>query len=151
MKGLFGTYAGMCGLSSQDVASLFEVRLDTARSWITGRRAVPNEALDGIIDLWNDLVERADVVVTEMERLSESLGGDPEAVEIGVPSTVEEAQELGLPTPSCWETIGAIAMADLRLGGFEGQLVFVRRGSTPATRGAIYARLGIDPRDGSSL
>jgi len=60
MKTTFAASLQLCGLSQQEAADYFDVRLDTIKSWSAGRNAVPSGVWDMLADLWRRIEDAAD-------------------------------------------------------------------------------------------
>jgi hypothetical protein len=127
----------MCGLTHEECAAYLEVRLDSVKSWSSGRRSVPPGVGEKMIKLWREMEEEASKIVDGIEAQLEELAdqGSPEMVEFGIPAAREEAKELGWPAVGCFLRIAALVAANI-----EVPLELVERGSTPASRAAINAR-----------
>lgn len=130
----FGLLAGLAGLSHREAADLCGVRLDTTKSWASGR----NRAPPGTIDVLRALIARQERAAAEAVAQIGALAashGSPDEIEIGYPADDHEAQSLGWPCVGAWQAMAArvIAAAPVRI-------VLVPRGSTPATAAAADAR-----------
>jgi hypothetical protein len=119
-----------CGLSHQEAAIFHGVRLDTVKSWCAGRNNAPRGVISEITSLAQTIIDRAHAIVKSIE------GVTPEGVEceIGYPVDDQEAQALGLPFVSSWQSMAAIVIATL-----DCKVTLLPHGSTSATA-AIEAR-----------
>lgn len=134
----FSLLIRLTGLSHQEASDYLNVRLDTVRSWSTGR----NPCRASVLNELRALAKLQDQVSAETIRhLSEiTKTADLDAqIEIGYPVDNAEAQALG------WSSCGAwFGMMAKVLAGLERPIVLVPRGSTPATAKAIEARAGLE-------
>lgn len=125
------------GLSQADAADFLGVRLDSVKSWSSGRRSIP----EGV---WSELHKLA----ASQERAAKQLAAAAKPaiktgseIELGLASTPEEAQSLGWPSPGAqlavfrraWEILGPAA-----------RIAIVPRGSTESSRAAIKARQSVN-------
>ena len=126
----FAALCGLAGLSQREAAEFHEVRLDTIKSWASGRR----DASEGAIEQLRELIaiqERiADKFLDTLETRTEQMG-PPQDIELGYPTDDHEAQSLGWPCVGAWRAMAAriIAEADVPVR-------LVPRGSTIATAAA---------------
>lgn len=56
----FASALRLCGLSQQEAADFFDVRLDTVKSWSAGRNPVPAGVWDMLAGLWRRIEDAAD-------------------------------------------------------------------------------------------
>ena len=56
----FASALRLCGLSQQEAADFFDVRLDTVKSWSAGRNPVPDGVWHMLADLWRRIEDAAD-------------------------------------------------------------------------------------------
>ena len=88
-------------MSPTDAVGLFEVSEDLTAAWANGTVPVPNDIEERLLGLLAMPAEHAAEVVNALK------GYDmPNGVESGIPSSAEEAQELGFPFVACFEVIG---------------------------------------------
>jgi hypothetical protein len=118
-----------CGLSQREAAELRNVRVDTVKSWCTGRNNAPQAAVDQLRDLYGRLVETAGNAVEAIEAMA---GDSP--VEIGYPADDHEARALGMPCVGAWRAMAAMVVAEMHC-----PVRLVPRGSTPSTAAAMDA------------
>ncbi len=129
---LYSLLLQACGLSIREAAELHKVRDDTVKSWSAGRRTPPDGIVEQLRQLYDTIVQAADQAIETIETESEER---LEAIEIGYPADDHEARQLGLPCIGAWRALAAIIAASVDM-----PLVFVPRGSTLSTAGAIQAR-----------
>lgn len=127
---LFGILASLAGLSHREAALVCDVRLDTIKSWASGRNRTPPGALDELRDLIIRQERAAAEIVAQIARLAKSHGAADE-IEIGYPADDHEAQSLGWPCVGAWAAIAARVIAAAPV-----QVALVPRGSTPASAAA---------------
>ena len=56
----FAAAIRLCGLSQQQAADFFDVRLDTLKSWSSGRNPAPAGVWAMLADLWRRIEDAAD-------------------------------------------------------------------------------------------
>ena len=125
----FSLLASLAGLSYREAADLLGVRLDTAKSWASGR----NPCRAAVLDELRKMIatqERAAVGVRDF--LAEQ---QPEAIELGYPADDAEARALGWPCVGAWAAMAArvIAASDLPVR-------LVPRGATAASQALACGR-----------
>ena len=64
----FARLQSACGLSDPDAAALLDVRADTIRSWRTGRRVAPTNAVATLAEFWAKVEDAADGARDEERR-----------------------------------------------------------------------------------
>lgn len=123
----FGILASLAGLSHREAALVCGVRLDTVKSWSSGR----NRAAAGAIDDLRALIARqersAAEAVAQIAHLAQSHGA-PDEIEIGYPADDYEAQALGWPCVGAWAAMAARVVAATPI-----PIMLVPRGSTPTS------------------
>lgn len=118
-----------CGLSLQEAAAFHDVRLDTVKSWSSGRNRAPDGVIAELRELYDRIEDAAHQAVAVIER-----GGDSGEVELGLASDDAEAQSLG------WPCVGAHkAVLGLVAAMIDNHVTVVPRGSTVATAAAADA------------
>ena len=117
-----------CGLSLDEAAAFHDTRIDTVRSWSSGRRNAPPGAIDELRALYAKIERAASELVDIAKKI------EAEAIEISLSSDDHEAQSLGWPCAGAHEA--AIGIAAARLSR---DVIIVPRGSTPATAAAADA------------
>lgn len=60
MRTTFSSALSICGLSQQEAADFLGVRLDTVKSWSSGRNPVPSGVWIMVADLWGRIEDSAD-------------------------------------------------------------------------------------------
>lgn len=118
-----------CGLSHREAADLHGVRLDTVKSWSSGRNRAPEGVVAELRALHAAIRRAADQAL--------GMFGDvpPDAtIEIGYPADDHEARALGFPCIGAWRAMAAITVAELGR-----PISLVPRGSTVATAAASDA------------
>ena len=130
---LYAVLTRFLDMSPTDAAGLFEVSEDLATAWATGSVPVPTDIEERLLDLLAMLAEHAAEVVNAVKGYD-----SPNGVEFGIPSSTEEAQELGFPSIGCFEAMGVFVALALHTDGIA--VNFARRGSTTGSQQAIYAR-----------
>ncbi len=126
----------LSGLSHQEAANFLVVRPDTVKSWSSGRRTVPQGAVDKLCGLIAAQDRAAGEAIAQIAELTEPIAahGAPESVEIGYPADDYEASHLGFPTVSTWAAMAARVIVSANV-----KIILVPRGSTPATAAAADA------------
>lgn len=127
----FALLCGVCGLSHREAANLLSVRIDTVKSWSSGRNPTP----DGALAELRALARRIDRAAAEALALIAEQR--PPDIELGYAVDDHEAQSLG------WPCVGAQAAAFGRIvaGIPDGvRVTFAPRGSTPGTAAAADAQ-----------
>lgn len=118
-----------CGLSHREAAELHGVRLDTVKSWSSGRNRAPEGVLADLRTLYTAIRRAADQALAVF---AEVPAGDE--IEVGYPADDHEARALGFPCVGAWRAMMALVAAEL-----DRRVALVPRGSTPATAAAIEA------------
>jgi hypothetical protein len=124
------------GLSHREASDFHKVRLDTVKSWSSGRNRAPEGAIDELIDLINRQEQLAEAALLRIHALAAE-NGAPEFVELGYPADDYEARSIGWPCVGAWRAMAARVIAKST-----HPVRLVPRGSTPATAAAIDARDG---------
>lgn len=130
MTTLFALLEQNCGLSHQEAANFLNTRVDTVKSWASGRRTAPADVLNELRNL-SDTIDRAASEALALIREKAATG----FVELGYAADDYEARQLG------WPCVGAQqAMLGRVIAGLRGvEVVLSPRGSTPGTAGAAGA------------
>ena len=106
MKTLYAACLSRLGLSLAEAASLHGVRLDTVKSWSSGRNRVPDGA-------WSDLRQREQAIIERSETIRE------------VWEDTGEPREL----EATWtDDLGLLGLADFVLGGHWDENAPIPRG-----------------------
>ena len=121
----------LAGLSLREASDLHRVRLDTVKSWSSGRNGAP----DAVIADLRGLIEKQERASREaIAQIEQVRSQHPAAeIELGYPTDDHEAQGLGWPCVGAWRAMAArvvVAAMPVRL---------VPRGSSLATAAAIEA------------
>jgi hypothetical protein len=133
MTTAFALICERCGLSHREAATFLNVRLDTVKSWSSGR----NRAGDGVIAELRALYERIDRAAAEMIATIEKARADhglPDIIELGIASDDYESQSLGWPCVGAQAACLGIVTARIGL-----PVAIVPRGSTLASAAAADA------------
>ena len=128
----FTILVSLAGLSHREASEFLCVRLDTIRSWSSGRNRCPDGALDDLKKLILKQARTASEALDQISRL-ETSHGLPEAVELGEPLDDDDAQSIGWPCLGAWRGMAARVIAEAPKGIV---IAIVPRGSTPATAAA---------------
>lgn len=129
---LFSEILRGCGLSQREAADFLDVRIDTLKSWGSGRNGAPAGVLAALHEL-SELQDRAANQVADVWQAN----GEPDEIEIGLASDDYEAQTLG------WPCVGAHMAVIRRVWEIlpaDVTLRVVPRSSTVATAAAIDAK-----------
>ncbi len=133
----FALIRNLVGMNSKETAEFLEVSIDTIKSWNVGRNDAPRHAIEQMKALYYQIEDRASAIIDAQEAMIDEIGSIPECVEIGIPGSDLEAQEVaGFPTVSTMLTLAALVSV-----GCDIPIKPVKRGSTVDTRGAINARM----------
>jgi hypothetical protein len=144
MKTTFSLLCDRCGLSQPAAADFLKTRLDTVKSWSSGRNEAKVSVLDELRDLYARIEEAAEAASEQIEALLDARIDAPDEIEIGLASDDHEARQLGLPCVGAHE-----ALIGLVVAGFPGQrFKIVPRGSTAGTAAAIAAAEDAGTEDG---
>lgn len=79
MKSLYAACLSRLGLSQAEAAALHNVRLDTVKSWSSGRNKVPDGAWEDLRDYEAQIVDRAEHIRELWEEQGEPLQISPTA------------------------------------------------------------------------
>lgn len=132
---LFSQLLAACGLSQTEAAAFLGVRIDSLKSWSSGRREAPAGVWGALWDLAEKQQKAAENGFDAWDEV-----GQPDQLEFGLASDDAEAKSLG------WPCVGAHLAVVRRL--FElippdaATIRVVPRGSTPATAAAADQREG---------
>lgn len=86
-----------CGLSNSEAAELLNVRIDTVKSWSSGRNRAPAGVIRELINLTQRIQLSAEKAVEQIL----SITGESDTIVLGLAINDEKAQTLGLPTAAC--------------------------------------------------
>lgn len=134
---LYASLQGLCGLSNREAAEFFNVSLSSIDKWRkSDRNPPPRGALDDLAAL-HARQRKAAQALLEIAKEQINAHGPNGAVPLGFSSDDAEAQSLGWPCASAHKTaLAMVAAAVIPLGV---EVIFVPRGSTPATAAAADA------------
>jgi len=139
MTTLFSLLAQACGLSHREAAEFVQVRIDTVKSWSSGRNACPARALDEMATLAARVATAAAEALAQIEAMAAQQGA-PDVIDLGVASDDAEAQSIGWPCVGAQRaSLGLIVARGMALGY---RFSISPRGSTSATAAAADAYSG---------
>lgn len=120
-----------CGLSQEQAANFHATRLDTIKSWSSGRRAAPESAARELQWLLHDIDVAATDLAENIRKTAPVIIDDgPEAWRIGTPRDDSDAIDCGWPAAGA--CLVAVALAVSRLpGDWRITLVERIRGTVP--------------------
>lgn len=130
----FSLLLSLSGLSHREAADYMHVRLDTVKSWASGRNQCPHGAIADMRRLIAQQERTAAETLAQIAQL-ETDHGSPDAVELGEPIDDDDAQSIGWPCLGAWRGMAARVVRASQRGA---TIQIVPRGSTPATRAAKY-------------
>lgn len=105
-----------CGLSQAEAAEFHSARLDTVKSWCSGRRPAPDGPITELRDLYG-AISAAAADLAEIVRRQRSTDEDGIRIfQIGLPLDDKDARKCGFPTASTCESAVAIAITMLPAG-----------------------------------
>jgi hypothetical protein len=129
MKTLASLLFDRCGLSHREAAEFLKVRLDTVKSWSSGRNSAPAGAIDDLRRLYARIEKAAEEGLTSINHAPPGV-----EIELGLASDDYEAQQIG------WPCVGAhAAVLGIVAARTNKPLIILPRGSTLATAAAIEA------------
>lgn len=117
----FSLLESLAGLSHREARELLSVRLDTVKSWSSGRNRCPPGALAELKRLIARQERAAREALAMFERAKTA------ELELGYPADDDEARTLGWPCVGAWG-----AMAARVIAGSPDPVSLAPRGSTPA-------------------
>ena len=103
-------------MTHEECADYLDVRLDSVRSWSSGRRNVPQGVEAKLIELWNLMEDEASRIIEESVDAQQS-------IEFGIPSSREEANELGWPSAGTFMRIAALVASNLARQGEKNEVI----------------------------
>ena len=101
----FALLAALAGLSHREASELLSVRLDTVKSWSSGRNRCPPGALAEL----KRLIARQERAAREALAMIER--GKPAEIELGYLADDDEARTLGWPCIGAWGAMAARVIA----------------------------------------
>lgn len=128
----FSLLLHISGLSHREAADFLAVRLDTVKSWSSGRNRCPDGAIGDMLALVAKQERAAGEALAQINQMI-ATNGVPDTIELGEPVDDEDAQNIGWPCVGAWRGMAARVIAGAPAGG---AFVIVPRGSTPATAAA---------------
>jgi hypothetical protein len=126
MHNVYNLLRESCGLSQQEAADFHDVRLDTLKSWCSGRRPAPVGAIDELKELSRDIMQAGKDVAALLKRTSKD-----GAFIVVLPRDDKDARACGFPSMTAQMRAIAIAVAQLP-DEAEIRLVEGARGSLPS-------------------
>jgi hypothetical protein len=136
MAMLFDLLIQACGLSQRRAADILKVRIDTIKSWASGRRQAPQEVLADLSALVVRIETEAAQLLAQIDDLADQHGEHAE-IELGIASDDAEARSIGWPCVGAQRASLALVVARGMERGYRFRLV--PRGSTVATAAAADA------------
>lgn len=125
--------AQRCGLSQREAAELLGVRIDTVKSWSSGRNRAPDGVIKELRQLYGRIEQAAIEGIKVIHRIQNAHGA-PDEITLGIASDDAEAQTLG------WPCVGAhAAVLGLMAARTSLTVRVVPRGSEPYTAAAADA------------
>jgi hypothetical protein len=115
------------GLSHREASDFHSVRLDTVKSWSSGRNRTPTNVLNDL----SLLIRRQKVSAAEALNHIVDLAGKencPDEIELGYPKDDFEAQTIGWPCVGAWKSMAARLIQESVI-----PIRLVPRGATTAT------------------
>lgn len=126
MATLYSVLMNACGLSQREAAEFHKVRIDTVKSWCTGR----NRPRDSVIAELRALYEKIERAADNLIEIAAEQPDDTE-IEIGYAADDHEAHSLG------WPCVGAqLASIGIAAACIAQPVKLVPRGTTAATAAA---------------
>ena len=134
----------LCGLSHQEAADYLGARLDSAKSWDSGRRSAPPGAIADLRTLAGRIRRAAEAALDQIDAATLTEGSPPDQVTLGRCTDDHEARSLGWPCRSAHDMV----LARIVAAAPEGVSVrVVYRGSEPATAAAADWQRSLDEQD----
>lgn len=134
MTTTFALLCQRCGLSHREAAEFLNTRLDTARSWSSGRNRTPPGVIAELRALYAKIEAAAEWSVKQYEDICKEAGHPPSNVQLGLSSDDHEARQRGLPCVGAHAAMVGIVAARIASG-----VDVVPAGSTLATAAAAAA------------
>lgn len=136
MATIFELLVSRCGLSQREAAEYLGVRIDTVKSWASGRRQPQDAVLGDLARLAEKIARAAEEAIAQIDAMAAS-HGPPDAIDLGLASDDTEARDLGWP---CVGAQAACLAAVVAAGIARGYTFRVGpRGATPPTAAAADA------------
>jgi hypothetical protein len=105
-----------CGLSQREASELLEVRLDTVKSWSSGRNPVRLAIINELRDLHRKIERAGQELVAMVQRpieMQREESGEPTKLEFGLAQSDAEARKLGFPCTGAHTAALGVAIASL--------------------------------------
>lgn len=96
MTTIFAMLMQTCGLSHREAADVLHVRIDTVKSWSSGRRQAPQDALAELAALSARIEGAATEALAQIDAMADQ-HGIPEEIDLGIASDDVEARSIGWP------------------------------------------------------
>jgi hypothetical protein len=105
-----------CGLSQQEAADFHQARLDTIKSWCSGRREAPDSVIDELRDLHDDIVAAGRAWVKEFGSRRNIAPSDEYFIDIVEPRNDRDARFYGWPNAGAALAAVGVAISALPRG-----------------------------------
>jgi hypothetical protein len=132
MMSTFALLMQRCGLSQRETAEMLEVRLDTVKSWSSGRNPVRLAVVNELRVLYQK-IERAGLSLCDTAQMTidhqRKISGEPVLLEFGLAQSDAEARQLGFPCIGAHAAALGVAIANLS-DDVDVDIVPRRRGDT---------------------
>lgn len=117
MTSVYDVVRRRCGLSQQEAADLRGVRLDSVKSWCSGRRQAPVEAVEQLREL-ETTIARAGAVYAKLVKARQGRAEETglPVYFVAEPTSEKQAREFGWPSSSACLAAVAAAIAMLPPG-----------------------------------
>jgi len=97
-----------CGLSQREAAMVLDVRLDTIKSWCSGRNPTPLNVLTELRALYGRIDSAAKKIVEGYRQR-----GEKRAIIFGIASSDKDAQEIGWPCAGAYAAMIGLVIASI--------------------------------------
>ncbi|GEC52279.1 hypothetical protein ABIF38_006441 [Bradyrhizobium japonicum] len=98
-----------CGLSQAEAAEFQDVRLDTIKSWCSGRRPAPQRAVDELRDLYRRIREAGEAYAHQVNRRGPRV--DDAGARYQVAEPIDDADAIASGWPSKAACLAALGIA----------------------------------------
>jgi hypothetical protein len=95
MESVYNLLRETCGISQTEAADVHSTRLDTVKSWCSGRRPVPSGVIDQLGEIARDIHQAATEFAGKLKRGTEKSGSN--TFTIGLPKDETDARWCGFP------------------------------------------------------
>lgn len=99
-----------CGLTQAEAADFHGTRIDTVKSWCSGRRAAPSGVIDELRDLYTDIIEAGEELAA-MIKLRPRVENGQQYYLVGAPLSQADAVKCGFPSEGSCQAAVARAIA----------------------------------------